>query len=43
MRTLVEVSAATGIPLESLTSRPVEDIATYVEVLAKKPGRRKRH
>lgn len=38
MRTLVEVSAATGIPLDTLAALDWDTLATYVEVLT--PRRR---
>ena len=42
MRSLVEVSAATGVPLDSLAALEWNDIATYIDVLTPKPGRRGR-
>lgn len=41
MRTLVEVSAATGIPLDDLASQDWSTLATYVEVLTPPKQRRR--
>ena len=40
MRRLIEVSAATGVPLDALTGQDWATVATYIDVLTPKKGHR---